>query len=212
MPTATTFTSLQSDVVAYLERGAAVDTTVYDQIPRLINLAERSIAKALKIQGFINTVTADFASGTSVYQKPDRWRQTISINFATTNYRLPLFARSYEYCRSFWPDSSLTGTPQFYADYNYDYWLIAPTPDAVYHFEVMYYEQPPFLDTTNQTNWLTDYLPQALLYRTLLEASPFLKDDSRMGVWQNLYQEAVASANTEDIKKMVDRSSTRQGA
>ena len=57
MPTAMTFNSLQDDLRGYLERGTAVDVTVYEQLPRLINLAERDIARALKIQGFINVVT-----------------------------------------------------------------------------------------------------------------------------------------------------------
>ena len=44
--TAMTFTTLQQDVRRYLERGAtlASDAVVYEQIPRLINLAERRIA------------------------------------------------------------------------------------------------------------------------------------------------------------------------
>lgn len=41
--TGMTFTELQGDVRNYLERGysAAVDPIVYQQIPRLITLAER---------------------------------------------------------------------------------------------------------------------------------------------------------------------------
>ena len=102
MPTAMTFTSLLTDLRQYLERGTSVDTTVFEQLPRLINLAERDIARKLKIQGFINVVTSAMAAGTSVYAKPDRWRDTISINFgigAANNQRTPLFPRSYEYCR-----------------------------------------------------------------------------------------------------------------
>ncbi len=47
-----TFTSLKEDVRRYLERGYVDDTTVYEQLPRLINLAERAIATELKFQGF----------------------------------------------------------------------------------------------------------------------------------------------------------------
>ena len=50
--TGMTFNELQSDVRNYLERGAsaAVDPIVYEQIPRLITLAERNISRQLKVQ------------------------------------------------------------------------------------------------------------------------------------------------------------------
>lgn len=214
MPTAMTFTSLQEDMRRYLERGYVVDTTVYEQLPALINLAERAIATELKFQGFINVVTAAFVAGTSVYQKPDRWRQTVSINYGSgddNNTRNPLFARSYEYCRSYWPDASEQSTPLFYADYDYEHWLITPTPDAAYPFEILYYQQPPLLDSTNQTNWLTDYAPNALLYRALLEATPFLKNDERIPTWSAMYGQQMQAINVQDLQKMVDRSATRKG-
>lgn len=213
MPTAMTFTSLQEDVRRYLERGYVDDTTVYEQLPRLINLAERAIATELKFQGFINVVTSTWVAGTSVYQKPDRWRTTVSINFGTgtdNNSRTPVYARSYEYCRSYWPDSTQRDVPLFYADYDYQHWLITPTPDANYPVEAVYYQQPPLLDDTNQTNWLTDYAPNALLYRTLLETVPFLKNDDRIGTWQAMYSQQMQAINTQDIQKITDRAATRR--
>ena len=47
MATVMTFDTLKQDVQRYLERGAtlASDAVVYEQIPRLINLAERRIAR-----------------------------------------------------------------------------------------------------------------------------------------------------------------------
>ena len=80
MPASMTFTSLQSDIRNYLERGGATDPIVYEQIPRLITLAERRIARELKIQGFQTVVNTTLQSGVAVYPKPDRWRDTISIN------------------------------------------------------------------------------------------------------------------------------------
>lgn len=208
-----TFTSLQEDMRRYLERGALVDTEVYEQLPSLINLAERAIATELKFQGFINVVVATLTQGVSVYDKPDRWRQTISMNFGTgdeNNERQPIFARGYEYSRAFWPDSTVQSVPLFYADYDYTHWLITPTPDADYPWEILYYQQPPLLDDTNQTNWLTDYAPNALLYRALLEATPFLKNDERIPTWSAMYGQQMQAINTQDLQKIVDRAATRK--
>lgn len=212
-----TFTTLQEDVRRYLERGAtyASDPIVYEQIPRLINLAERRIARELKIQGFINVVSSTLAAGQAVYPKPDRWRDTVSMNIGTgvnNDTRKVLFSRSYEYLTTYWPDRSQTEEPIFYSDYNYDNWLIAPTPDADYPFEVLYYELPPLLDDENQTNWLTEYAPQLILYGTLVEATPFLKNDERIPVWQSMYDRAAAMLNGEDLAKILDRSAVRKEA
>ena len=217
MATTMTFTTLQQDMRRYLERGVtlAEDAIVYEQIPRLINLAERRIARELKIQGFINVVTDTLIVGQSVYQKPDRWRDTVSINIGTGashNVRKFLFTRDYEYLRSYWPNESLTEEPVFYADYNYTNWLILPPPDEAYPFEVLYYELPVLLDDENQTNWLTDYAPQVLLYASLLEATPFLKNDDRIPVWQQMYDRSAAMLNGEDLAKILDRSAVRKEA
>lgn len=215
MATTLTFTTLQEDVQRYLERGStfASDPIVHEQIPRLINLAERRIARELKIQGFINVVTGTLQTGVSVYAKPDRWRDTVSINIGTgnqNNTRKMLFTRAYEYLLSYWPDRTATERPLFYADYDYTHWLYAPTPDADYPFEILYYELPPLLDDVVQTNWLTEYAPQLLLYGTLLEATPFLKNDERIPVWQSMYDRSAAMLNGEDLAKILDRSSVRK--
>jgi hypothetical protein len=205
-----TYSSLLEDVRRYLERGftAESDQIVYEQLPRLITLGERRISRELKIQGFIRAVTTPLQTGVATYRKPDRWRDTVSM---TLNGQ-PIFARAYEYCRSYWPDEAETGIPQFYADYDYNHWLITPTPAADSTLEVMYYEQPRFLGEDFQTNWLTEYAPDLLLYATLLEATPFLKKDERIGTWQQMYDRAAQALNGEDLKKIMDRSAQRTEA
>jgi hypothetical protein len=121
MPTNVTYSSLITDLQNYLERGGslATDATVFNQLPRLINAAERKIMQMLKLQGEIE-VLVDAPSGLQinnpVVTKPDRWRQTVSLNYGSgtqQNTRTPLFPRSYEYCRAYWPDSTAVNPPEF---------------------------------------------------------------------------------------------------
>jgi len=212
MPSGMTYTTLKTDITNYLERGNVTDTTVYEQIPRLINLAEENISRELKIQGYITTITGDLISGTSVYAKPSRWRETVSMFYGTGTTRNPIWPRSYEYCRMYAPDSSVLGAPLFYADYQYNYWLISPTPDTTYNLEVNYYQMPPLLDDSNATNWLTNYAPQVILYRALLETSLFLRDTESAGTFQGMYGKALSALSGEDLQKIIDRTSTRQEA
>lgn len=215
MPTAMTYNSLLDDLRAYLERGAtlATDPTVYEMLPTLIGMAERRLARELKIQGTVNVVTTALIAGQSVYDKPDRWRETVSMFVGTgagNNTRSEVYPRGYEYIRSYWPNPTTTGTPRFYADYDYSHWLIAPTPASALPMEILYYELPPLLDDSNQTNWFTEYTPNALLYATLLESAPFLKNDERIATWEGFYNRAVAALNGEDIRQISDRGIIRR--
>lgn len=294
MPTAMTFASLLSDARSYLERGNTADTEVYAQLPRIVNLAERRCAQELKIEGFITVVTSVFQANLAVYPKPNRWRETISLNCGSgknsvssvtvtnggadylapptvsftggggtgaaataviqdgeviavqvtnggqdytsaptvafsggdglgatatavrgtaDNFRNPVLPRSYEYLRSYWPDSTQTAeTPVYYADYNYQNFIVAPTPEREIPFELLYWELPALLDDDNQTNWLTEYAPNLLLYAVLLEASPYLKNDDRIPVWQQFYDRAAQAISGEDLRRILDRAQKRDNA
>lgn len=222
MATYMTFSTLTQDVQNYLERGqsSTTDQTVFNQIPRLINAAERKLAQVLKLQGQIEPVTdpSGLPVGVAVISKPDRWRQTVSLNYGTgtnNNTRTKLLPRSYEFCRTYWPDDTVTDItqpPLFYADYDYQHWLIAPTPPATYPLEVLAYMQPPLLDSGNQTNFFSEYTPNLLLYGTLLEAEPFIKDDPRIPMWQRYWQLEIQSLSGQDLNKIIDRAAERARA
>ena len=205
-----TYSSLLTDLRSYLERGftAESDPLVFEQLPKLVTLAERRIANELKIQGFVRAVTTTVTAGTASYAKPDGWRDTVSMFIDNQ----PIFARSVEYCKNYWPDASQTSTPEFYADYDYTHWLIAPTPSATKTMEVLFYGQPSLLGDATQTNWLTDYAPNALLYACLLEATPYLKQDSRIQTWQAYYDRAASTLNGQDLLKILDRAAQRTEA
>lgn len=213
-PTAMTFTSLLVDMRRYLERGTISDTEVFNQLPSLINLAERDLATKLKILGNKIQVTSAMVAGTSVYAKPDRWRETCSINFGVgtspLQERTPLYPREYEFCRMYWPNAELRDVPLFYADYDYQHWLIVPTPIAAYPFEVSYWQLLPLLDTANQTNYWTDYAPQALLYGALVQAAPFLKDDAETQRWQQFYMSNLKDLGYQDEQGRTDNSDKRK--
>lgn len=222
MSTAMTYNSLLSDVQNYLERGTINDPLVFSQLPELINLGERRCSRELKVLGYIVPAVFTLQANLAVYAKPDRWRQTVSMNVSNvptgTAVRQPVFPRAYEYIRQYWPDDTATPTtvygtpapPRFYSDYDYQHWIVAPTPDAAYPAEVLYYEEPALLGPTNQSNWLTQYAPRLLLYACLMETLVFLKKGSRIPEIQALYDREAGMLNGEDTDKILDRTTTRQ--
>lgn len=209
MPTEMTFTSLVEDLTQYAERGnATTDTQVQEQIPKIINLRERQIARELKVQGFINVVTFSLTPSLPVYPKPDRWRETISMNVGTGtgyNTRVQLRELALEACNIYWPDRTTTGTPKYYADYDYSHILISGTPDAAYPAEWIYWQLLPLLDDTNTTNWLTQYAPNALLHGSLEELFKFLKNNTEAEKWGRAYDRDMAALVGEDTQKIIDR-------
>ena len=197
-----TYTSLVENIESYLER---TDTATLSKIPLFIMLAEQIIASQIKFLGNLTVNTSAMTSGQATIDKPARWHKTVSMNVTVSGSRQLVLLRKYEYLRSYWPDPATTGTPLYYCDYDYTHWLVAPTPAAAYDFEVLYYERVQPLDSSNQTNWFTIYAPQALLYGSLMQAMPFLKNDERMPMWQQNYDLIMQTLMAEDKLRIADR-------
>jgi hypothetical protein len=150
--------------------------------------------------------------GQATIDKPARWRKTVSINVTVAGERRPVLLRKYEYLREYWPDPTQEDVPEYYCDYDYTHWLVAPTPAAAYNYEVLYYERSQPLDESNQTNWFTQYAPQALLYGALLQAMPFLKNDERIPMWKAQYDQVMQVLKVEDVARIGDRQTIARDA
>jgi hypothetical protein len=197
-----TYDSLVADIESYLER---TDQATLQKIPTFIMLAEQQIATQIKFLGNLIVNQSTLVISDSIIPKPARWHKTVSFNITVAGKRQPVLLRKYEYIREYWPDPTQTGVPKFFCDYDYDHWLVGPTPNDDYAFEVLYYQRVQPLDSSNQTNWFTQYAPQAMLYGSLLQSMPFLKNDERIPMWRAEYDIVMASLKTEDNLRIADR-------
>lgn len=208
-----TYSSLFTDIQQYLDR--ATDTSLTSQIPSFIGLGSLRCARELKTLGFKAVYTFTCVSTSSVIAKPARWRETISMNLGTGegfNTRNPVYPRSYEFCRSYWPNDTVAESaspPIYYADYDFNHWLIAPTPYTSYPIEVSIYENPVPLSDTNQTNWLTENAQDMILYASLIEAEPFIKNFELIQVWKANFDRSLAAQTGEDTMRKTDNSIQR---
>ena len=197
-----TYDSLVDDITTYLER---TDTQTLAKIPQFIMFAEQTIASEIKFLGNLVVVESTMTASENIIPKPARWRKTVSMNISVAGVRQPVLLRTYEYMREYWPDQTKTDVPKFFGDYDYDHWLVSPTPASAYTYEVLYYERNQPLDSSNQSNWFTEYAPQALLYGSLLQAMPFLKNDERIPMWQAQYDKIIAVLQNENTIRVADR-------
>lgn len=208
MTAAMTYTSLLEDISTYAERD---DAPFSDQRPRFVMMAENRLAKEVRGLGNMQFVSSTLPVSNPVIAKPDRWRETVSFTITDSNgKKQTLMPRSIQYCRSFWPDASVTGTPRYYADYDFEHFYLAGTPNAAYAFELTYFDRPEPLSDTNETNWYTQYAPDLLLYACLLEAQPFLKLDARTEQFQSLYDRALKMLANESMRRMSDNTQARR--
>lgn len=205
---AMTYDSLVTDIIAYAERN---DANFVAQVPRFIMLTEQKIARGVRNLGYLKYVTGNFPVANPTFAKPERWRQTVSFNYTNpAGKRVFIFPRSYDYCRTYWPDPAQTDLPVYYADYDYEHYFISPTPTLGYALEISYHERPQPLDTSNQTNWTTQYAPQLLLYGCMVEAMTYLKNLDKVQLWQGLYDAEVKGLAGEEAERAGDDRATKR--
>jgi len=197
-----TYDSLIETVKQYLERQ---DEAVVNQIPTFITLCEFEIAQQIKTLGQMQVVETNFVASNPVLAKPARWRKTVSMSYTDAlGQKQPILLRKYEYLKAYWPNATSTAAPKYYADYDYEHWLIAPTPPTALAVEILFYERIAPLSSSNQTNWITQNAPNAMLFGTLLQAMPFLKNDTRQ-IFQEKYNQALSALKLEDDLRLADR-------
>ena len=196
-----TYDNLVTTIEQYLERN---DAAVVSQIPVFITLAEFEIAQQIKTLGQIEVAQGVMSVGNPIIQKPARWRKTVSMSVTSGGEKTPVFLRKYEYLTNYNAQST-SGLPKYYADYDYDNWFVAPVPDQSYQFEVLVYQRLQPLSSTNQTNWITNNAPNAMIFGALLQAVIYLKDDARQ-IFQQKYDMAMQALKAEDVTRVGDRS------
>lgn len=197
-----TYTQLQTLVPQYAER---TDAAFAAQVPTFIALAENRLATDMKQQGFQSVVSGTLPLSPSL-AKPSFWKETISFNYTdATGARHPLFLRPLEYLRNYWPNDSLTDTPRFYADYNATHFMFAPTPSAALSFELVYYARLQPLSDSNDSNWMTLNVPQALFSAVMVEACRYIKNPARQASWEEMYQSSSGALKSENAERQADR-------
>ena len=91
--------------------------------------------------------------------------------------------------------STASGLPAYYANWDAQYWLVAPTPDRAYEITLAYIKQPSTITASDSTTtYLSNKYQDLLLYAALLEAYGYLKGPQNMvQYYQQSYQQALQS-------------------
>ena len=96
--------------------------------------------------------------------------------------------------REAYPNASTQGAPKYYALFDNDTFILAPTPDQSYTTELHYFYRPTSITaTSNGESWLGTNAPECLLYGSMVQANLFLKGEADMQqLYENQYQRRPA--------------------
>lgn len=186
----TNYSGLKTSVANYLGRS---DLTA--QIPDFITLAEYRLQRNLRVRQMLKTASASTTGGDSTVGLPSDFLELRDI-YIDSN---PRFVLNYLSPSAFSRDARAaeSGRPNFYTLRANEFEL-APIPDGTYTLVMLYYAKPEVLSDSNVSNVFLANAPDALLYGALLEAEPYLMNDSRIAIWSNFYNSALESLNVSD--------------
>ena len=193
-----TYANLKTDLRSYTE----VDSTVLtDAICNTITKnAENRIYREADNDDNRFYATSNLTIGNRYVTIPTdlriiRYAQLTNSN-VTPNVHVYLERKDTSFMTEYYDTpSTASGLPAYYANWDAQYWLVAPTPDKAYEITLAYIKQPSSITASDSTTtYLSNKYQDLLLYAALLEAYGYLKGPQNMvQYYQQSYQQALQS-------------------
>ncbi len=192
-----TYAELVELVQQYLENE---ETEFVANIPVYVRLCEEDIYRTVQLPFLRKNDTALTFTGSNQYLTlPTDYLSAYSVAVTVSGEQNFLLNKDVNFMREAYPNSSTTGTPRYYAQFDNDQFIVAPTPASNYSVELNYYYKPETLETAS-TNWLSENGENALLYGTLYHGYVFMKGDQDVIThYKTQYQKAI-----DDLKMIAE--------
>jgi hypothetical protein len=155
---------------------------------------EERILKNSELSLFRKNVSGGMSSSNQYLAAPSDFMAPFSLSFTSSSVKSFLDFKDVNFVQTFNPNSSTTGSPRYYAQFDVDNFILAPTPDSSYTTELHYFYRPASLTAgaSDGTTWLSINATQALLYGSLIEAYTFMKGEpDLMQEYEKRFSEAM---------------------
>ena len=186
-----TFTTLKTAIQDYTQN---TESTFVSQLSRFILNAEERLLKEVQLEVFRKNSQGTVASGNKFLSKPSDYLSTFSLSVIDSNVQTFLLLKHPTFLQDFTPNAvSTTGSPQYYANWDEDTFLLAPTPDSNYTMELHYFFRPISITASSDgSSWLGTNAELGLLYGSLVEAYTFMKGEpDLLKLYNDRYIEAL---------------------
>jgi len=199
-----TLTNLQDDIKSYTE----VDSSVFSTsvLETIIKNAENRIYRDSDSDDNRFYATSNLQSGSRYVTIPSDLRSIryvqIKDSTVTPNVQYFLEKKETSYMATFYDTpSTAEGLPKYYANWDANFWIVAPTPNANYEITLAYVKQPDTLTSgvpSTSGTYLSNKYQDLLLYAALVEAYGYLKGPIDMlQYYEASYKRALASYSIE---------------
>ena len=199
-----TLTNLQDDIKSYTE----VDSTVFTEavLNRFIQNAEERIYRSFDADMERHYATSTTIIGNRYVTIPSDLRviRYVQLKDSSGN-QVYLEQRDPSYIATYYdtPGTASSTLPKYYANWDENYWVIAPTPNAAYEITLAYNKNPTSLTDASVSatgTYLSNKYQDLLLYACLVNAYAYLKGPQDMlQYYQAAYKEALETYATEQI-------------
>ena len=174
-----TFTELKTAIQDYTDN---TETTFVNHLSDFIKGAEDRIFKTVDLELFRKNVTSSFTSSDKFLSIPSDYLASFSLQITTSGSEDILLQKDVNFLQEAFPTSASEGVPKYYAVFDINNFIVAPTPNSNYAVELHYYYTPTSLTAgaDSGTSWLSTNAPFALLYGSLVEAYTYMKGEADM--------------------------------
>jgi hypothetical protein len=200
MASPTTYDDLVTAVIAAAEDDSA---EFAGYLPTAIGLAEDRVFKESDID-FSSEATLTTTITQSTLAKPTGHRITHNLYLTVSGSRRRLIKKTEDFLRQYWPSTSATDVPKYYADKDDLTWLLAPTPNGSYTVTAEVILKPTYLSDANQTNKLITLAPDALFYASMSAMCDWMQDPDAKQRWESDYNGAISFVNNEGRRARQD--------
>tara|TARA_R100001079_G_C4443578_1_gene150104 strand:+ start:1260 stop:1907 length:648 start_codon:yes stop_codon:yes gene_type:complete len=174
-----TFAELKTAIQDYTDN---TETTFVNHLSDFIKGAEDRIFKNVDLELFRKNVTSSLTASDKFLTVPSDYLASFSLQITTSGSEDILLQKDVNFLQEAFPTSASTGVPRFYAVFDVNNFILAPTPNSNYAVELHYYYKPTSLTAgaDSGTTWISTNAPFALLYGSLVEAYTYMKGEADM--------------------------------
>ena len=171
-----TLATLKTAIQDYVDNS---ETTFVNNLDNFIKGAENKIFETVDLEIFRKNVTSTLTSSDQFLTVPSDYLASFSLQITTSGSESFLIPKDVNFLREYTPAATTTGLPKYYARFDQNNFMLAPTPNSNYTIELHYYYRPTSLTAgaDSGTTWLSTNAPNALLYGSLMEAYTFMKGE-----------------------------------
>ena len=154
------------------------------ELERVLTVPYREAVTSVTVSGQTAPLPADFKAlrRFTLLTDPKRNLQQVSPSVLDSNW-----------------SASATGCPEAFGIIAGQFWF-APVPDGTYAAQIVYEQKITALTESTPSNWLLQSHPDAYFYGALVQASDFIADSARIGLYRSAFDNAIAQINAEGLR------------